>query len=32
MNIIREGQIRWLPKVDLVGQARFIERTLGLAV
>jgi transposase, IS6 family len=32
MNIIRKGQIRWLPKVDIVGQARFIERTLGLAV
>jgi IS6 family transposase len=32
MNIIRKGQIRWLPKVDIVAQGRFIERTLGLAV
>lgn len=31
MNIIRKGQIRWLPKGDIVGQARFIERTFGLA-
>ena len=31
MNIIRKGQIRWLAKGDIVGQARFIERTLGLA-
>jgi IS6 family transposase len=31
MNIIRKGQIRWLAKGDIVGQARFIARTLGLA-
>jgi IS6 family transposase len=31
MNIIRKGQIRWLAKGDIVGQARFIGRTLGLA-
>ena len=31
MNIIRKGQIRWLAKGDIVGQARFIERTFGLA-
>ena len=31
MNIIRTGQIRWLPKTDTVGQIRFIERTLGIA-
>jgi IS6 family transposase len=31
MNIIRKGQIRWLAKGDIVGQARFIEGTLGLA-
>ena len=31
MNIIRKGQIRWLPKGDIVGQVRFIERTLGIA-
>ena len=31
MNIIRKGQIRWLPKADVVGQMRFIERMLGIA-
>ena len=31
MNIIRKGQIRWLSKVDIVGQMQFIERTLGIA-
>ena len=31
MNIIRKGQIRWLPKGDVVGQMRFIERTFGIA-
>ena len=31
MNIIRKGQIRWLPKADVVGQVRFIERTFGMA-
>jgi hypothetical protein len=30
MNIIRKGQIRWLPKGDVAGQKRFIERTLGI--
>ena len=30
INIIRKGQIRWLPKGDVFGQMRFIERTLGL--
>lgn len=25
MNIIRKGQIRWLPKADIVGQAQFID-------
>jgi hypothetical protein len=24
MNIIRKGQIRWLPKTDVLGQAQFI--------
>jgi transposase-like protein len=28
MNIIRKGQIRWLSKTDIVGQAQFIGRTL----
>lgn len=31
MNIVRKGQIRWLPKADTVGQLRFIERMLGIA-
>ena len=30
MNIIRKGQIRWLPKGDVAGQKRFIDRTLGI--
>ena len=30
MNIIRKGQIRWLPKADIVGRVRFIERTYGI--
>ena len=31
MNIIRKGQIRWLPKTHTVGPMRFFERTLGIA-
>jgi IS6 family transposase len=31
MNIIRNGQIRWLAKGDVVGQKRFIERIFGIA-
>ena len=31
MNIIRKGQIRWLPKDDIVGQKLFIERVFGIA-
>jgi transposase, IS6 family len=31
MNIIRKGQIRWLPKGDVRGQKQFIERLLGIA-
>ena len=31
MNIIRKGQIRWLPKTDTVGQIRFIQRIFGLS-
>ncbi len=30
MNIIRKGQIRWLPKAAIVGQKRFIERLFGI--
>jgi transposase-like protein len=31
MNIIRKGQIRWLPNTDTMGQVRFIERIFGIA-
>ena len=31
MNIIRKGQIRWLAKADVFGQAQFIAQTLGIA-
>jgi transposase, IS6 family len=31
MNIIRKGQIRWLPKGDPAGQKRFVERIFGIA-
>jgi hypothetical protein len=31
MNIIRKGQIRWLPRTNIVGQIRFVERILGIA-
>lgn len=30
MNIIRKGQIRWVPKTDVMAQVRFIERTFGI--
>ena len=30
MNIIRNGQIRWLPKGEVVSQKRFIERIFGI--
>jgi hypothetical protein len=31
MNIIRKGQIRWLPKGDAAGQKRFVEHMFGIA-
>jgi hypothetical protein len=31
MNIVRKEQIRWPSKADILGQARFIDRTLGVA-
>jgi transposase-like protein len=31
MNMIRQGQVRWLAKGDVVGQVRFIERVFGIA-
>ncbi len=30
IQMIRKGQVRWLPKGDLVGQVLFIDQTLGL--
>ena len=30
LHMIREGQVRWLPKEDVVGQIQFIQETLGL--
>jgi hypothetical protein len=32
MHLIRKGQIRWLPKGDVVGQRRFIHTLFGIAV
>jgi hypothetical protein len=29
--MIRKGQVRWLPKGDVVEQVQFINATLGLA-
>jgi transposase-like protein len=31
MHLIRKGQIRWLPKGDIVGQRQFIHTLFGLA-
>jgi transposase-like protein len=31
MNMIRKGQIRWLAKANVAGQAKFIEQILGVA-
>jgi IS6 family transposase len=31
MHLIRKGQIRWLPKGDVVGQRRFIHILFGIA-
>ena len=28
MNMIRKGQVRWLPKGDIAGQAAFVGRTV----
>jgi len=30
MNIIRKGQVRWIAKDDIAGQAMFINDILGL--
>ena len=31
MHLIRKGQIRWLPKGDVVGQRQFIHNLFGIA-
>jgi IS6 family transposase len=31
MNMIRKGQVRWLAKGDVVGQAKFVQRLFGIA-
>jgi transposase-like protein len=31
MHLIRKGQIRWLPKGDVIGQCRFIHAIFGIA-
>ena len=30
VHMIRKGQVRWLPKGDVVGLVLFINETLGL--
>jgi IS6 family transposase len=30
VHMIRKGQVRWLPKGDVVGQVLFVNETLGL--
>ena len=32
VHMIRKGQVRWLPKGDVVGLVLFINQTLGLRV
>ena len=32
MNMIRKGQVRWLPKSDIAGQAAFVGRMFGLTL
>src|SRR3954454_15473161 len=29
MNMIRKGQVRWIPKGDIAGQVRFVNRAFG---
>ena len=31
MHLIRKGQIRWLPKGDVIGQRQFIHTLFGIA-
>jgi hypothetical protein len=30
MNMIRKGQVRWLAKGDIAGQAAFVDHLFGL--
>lgn len=30
LPMIRKGQVRWLPKGDVIGQVRFANETFGL--
>ncbi len=30
VNMIRKGQVRWLRKDDIIGQAVFVDRLFGL--
>jgi IS6 family transposase len=32
MNMIRKGQIRWLPKSDILGQAAFVSDLFAVAI
>ena len=32
INMIRKGQIRWLPKDDIIGQALFMSGLFGVAM
>ena len=32
VSMIRNGQIRWLPKNDILGQAAFIADLFGIAI
>jgi IS6 family transposase len=32
VNMIREGQVRWIPKDDIVGQVAFVARLFGVTV
>jgi hypothetical protein len=32
MNMIRNGQVRWLRKDDIAGQAAFVDHLFGLKI
>jgi transposase, IS6 family len=32
MNMIRKGQVRWIPKHDIIGQVAFIARLFGVGL